>query len=169
MFWFDWMALAIVLVVAITQTVRGAKAGGMGLPLFEAAGLVIAAVAATNLSGSISNALHMQKATVIIILFLVLGVGAFILGRWLFTVTQLTFESLDGLFSFLFGLVAGWTISHMVLRVVIESQGGSTAPILALMNNAYVAREVYQFRGWNWLMQLLFRARLSPEFNPDVG
>ena len=46
MHWFDWMALGIVVVVAILETVRANKSGGMGLALFDAAGVVVAAVAA---------------------------------------------------------------------------------------------------------------------------
>jgi hypothetical protein len=168
MFWFDWMTLGIVLAVAINQTVRGVKAGGMGLPLFEACGLVVAAVASTNLSGGISQAVHMQKSVIMIVLFLLLSIGAFVGARWLFTVTEWSFESLDGFLSFVFGLVAGWTIAHMVLRIIIEFQG-SASPVAAMMPDAQVAREVFQFRGWNWLMRLLFRARLMPEFNPDEG
>jgi len=166
--WFDWMSLAVVVGVAIVQTIRGTKAGGMGLPMFEAAGLVLAAVVATNLSGGVGQALHMQKSVVMIVLFLVLGVGAFVLGRWLFSVTDLSFESLDGLFSFLFGVAAGWTIAHMLLRIIVESQG-VTGPVGSAMANAPVAREIFEFRAWNWLVRLLFRAKLSPDIDPDVG
>lgn len=168
MYWFDWAALAVVLFVAITQTVRGIKAGGMGLPLFEAAGLVVAAVAATNLAGGISQSLRIAKPVVLVAVFVFLAIWAFILGRWLFTLTSLSFESLDGFFSFIFGVVAGWTLAHMLLRVILEFQGPS-GPVAGVLPNALIAREIYLFRGWNWLMQLLFRARLAPEFDPDVG
>ena len=43
MHWYDWMTLVIVVGGAIIQTVRGNKAGGMGLPLFETAGLLAGA------------------------------------------------------------------------------------------------------------------------------
>lgn len=168
MYWFDWMTLAVVMGVAIIQTVRGVKAGGMGLPLFESAGLIVAAVASTNLSGGISESLRVPRPTIIIVLFLALAIGAFILGRWFFTVTNLSFESLDGFLSFVFGLVSGWTVAHMLLRVIVELQGPSGV-VAELMPNAPIGREVFLFRGWNWLVQLLFKARLAPEFNPDVG
>jgi len=168
MLWIDWMTLAIVLGVAITQTVRGVKAGGMGLPMFEAAGFVVAAVAATNLSGGIAQALHMQKAVVMLVMFVLLGVGALFLGRWLYTVTDLSFQSLDGFFSFVFGVVVGWIFAHMVLRIIMGFQG-TGGSVAAVINTAPVAREIFQFRGWNWLMRLLFRVRLGPEFNPDIG
>lgn len=168
MFWFDWMTLAIVLGVTVIQTVRGIKAGGMGLPLFEAAGLVVSAVTATGVAGSVARALHLSKPVVLVSIFFLLAIGAFALGRWLYTVTQLSFESFDGVLSFIFGLVAGWTIGHVVLRVFIESQGPA-GPIAGVMNSTLIAREVLQFRGWNWLVKLLFRARLAPEFNPDIG
>lgn len=166
--WFDWMTLAIVLGVAVVQTIRGSKVDGMGLPLFDAAGLVIAAVAATKLSGGVAQALHLEKTLVMLVLFVLLGVGAFVAGRWLFTVTEWSFGTMDGFFSFVFGVVAGWTIAHMVLRIIIESQG-VTGPVGSAIGSAIVAREVFEFRGWNWLMQLFFKARLGPEFDPDVG
>jgi hypothetical protein len=56
----------------------------------------------------------------------------------------------------------------MVLRIIIMSQGGN-GEIAAQMANSPVAREVYEFRTWNALMRLLFKARLAPEFNPDEG
>jgi len=168
MMWFDWMSLAILLVGAIIQTVRGVKAGGMGLPMFESLCLVVVAVAATNLSGGIAQILHAQKAVVMAVMFILLGVGAFLLGRWLYSITDLSFQSLDGFFSFLFGLVTAYAVAHMALRILIESQG-ATGPVGSALPNAPVAREVFEFRWWNWLVQLLFKAKLGPEINPDVG
>jgi len=162
------MALAIVLGTAITQAVRAVKAGGMGLPLFEGLGLIVAAVGSINLSGPVASTLHMQKSTVLIVIFLILGIGAFIAGRWLFTITSWSFESFDGLLGFLFGVAGGWAVANVVLRVIMESQGVS-GPVATMMGNSLIAREIYEFRAWNWLVRLLFRARLSPEFDPDVG
>jgi uncharacterized membrane protein required for colicin V production len=168
MHWFDWLALGIVVVVTILQTVRGVKAEGMGLPFFEAVGLVVSAVTSVHLSGPVAQALHMQKGTVMIIIFLILGVLSFVLARWLFSLTAFSFQSLDGFFSLLFGLAAGWTIANMVLRIIIESQG-MNGEVATLAASSPVAREVYSFRTWNALMRLLFRAKLGPDFNPDIG
>ncbi len=125
MHWYDWMTLAILVVVTIIQTVRGSKAGGMGLPMFEAAGMVAAAVGATALCHPVAGSVQASEGAVLIVLFLVFAVLAFVLGRWLFTITTLSFESLDGFLSFLFGLAMAWTVAHMVLRVVMVSQGGN--------------------------------------------
>jgi fructose-1,6-bisphosphatase/inositol monophosphatase family enzyme len=65
-------------------------------------------------------------------------------------------------------VAAGWVIAHMVLRIIIMSQGEHGA-VAEAMVNAPIAREVYQFRTWNALMQLLFKAKLGPDFNPDVN
>jgi hypothetical protein len=168
MHWYDWMTLAILVVVTIIQTVRGSRAGGMGLPLFEAFGVVVAAVGATAFTHRLAVMIHVSESVVLLVLFLVFSFVAFVVARWLFTLTALSFESLDGLFSFLFGLVLAWTVAHMVLRVVIMSQGGN-GELATQMANAPVAREVYQFRTWNALMGLLFKAKLAPDFNPDEG
>jgi len=165
---YDWMSLGIVVGVAIIQTVRGVKAGGLGLPMFEAAGLIVAAVGATKLAGPLGASLHVRAGTVMIVLFLVFGVLAFVLGRWLFSVTGTSFQSLDGFFSFVFGLVAGWTVAYMVLRIIIESQGANGA-LASVAATSPVVREVYLFHTWNKIMAVLFRAKLGPEFNPDVG
>jgi len=166
--WYDWITPAILVLVTIIQTVRGSKAGGMGLPLFEAAGVVVAAVAATAFSPSLAGTIHLNEGTVLLVLFIALMVPAFVVGRRLFTLTGLSFQSFDGLFSFLFGLVMAWTIAHMVLRCAVISQGinGEMATNIA---NSPVAREVFTFRSWNALMRLLFKAKLAPDFNPDVG
>jgi hypothetical protein len=168
MHWYDWMTLAIVVVVTIIQTVRGSKAGGMGLPLFEAFGVVAAAVGSTAFTPGLAGMIHVSESVVLLVLFLVFSFVAFVVARWLFTLTGMSFESLDGLFSFLFGLVLAWTVAHMVLRVVIMSQGGN-GELATQVANAPVAREVYQFRTWNALMGLLFKAKLAPDFNPDQG
>ncbi|MEO0078717.1 MAG: hypothetical protein ABIK86_06950 [candidate division WOR-3 bacterium] len=166
--WFDWMSLGIVVGVAIIQTVRGVKAGGLGLPMYEAAGLIVAAVGATKLSGPLGESLHVRAGTTMIVLFLVFGVLALVLGRWLFSLTGTSFQSMDGFFSFIFGIVAGWTIAHMVLRIIIESQGTNGA-VASMAATSPVVREVYLFHTWNKILSLLFRAKLGPEFNPDVG
>ena len=168
MHWYDWMTLLILVAVTIIQTVRGSKAGGMGLPLFEAAGVVVAAVGATAFSHSLAGAIHVGEGVALLVLFLVFAVLAFIVGRWLFTVTALSFESFDGLLSFLFGLVMAWTIAHMVLRVVIASQG-SNGELATHVASSPVVREIFTFRTWNALMKLLFKAKLGPDFNPDQG
>lgn len=168
MLWFDWMVLAIVAGAAVIQAIRAGKAGGMGLPLFEAAGVIVAAAGATGLSGPLAEVLHMQKATAMIVLFVVFTVLAFVVGRSLFSLTNWSFQSMDGFFGFLWGVALGWVIAHMVLRILIESQG-TNGPVAANMDTAIIAREVFQFRTWNSLMQLLFKAKLGPDFNPDVG
>ena len=168
MHWYDWMTVGILVVVTIVQTVRGSKAGGMGLPLFEAGGLVVAAVASTAFAGPLAAMAHMREGVVLVVLFIVLAVIAFGLARWLFSLTGLSFQSFDGLFSFIFGLVAAWTIAHMVLRIVMESQGVN-GELATQMANAPVAREIFQFRTWNRIVGLLFRAKLGPEIDPDVG
>jgi hypothetical protein len=168
MHWYDWMTLAIVVGGTIIQTVRGSKAGGMGLPLFEAGGVIVAAVGATAFTHGLAVTIHVSESVVLLVLFLVFSVVGFIVARWLFTLTGMSFQSLDGLFSFLFGLVLAWTVAHMVLRIIIMSQGGN-GELATQMANAPVAREVYQFRTWNALMRLLFKAKLAPDFNPDEG
>jgi Co/Zn/Cd efflux system component len=167
MHWFDWTALAVVVAVTIVQTIRGAKQG-MGLVLYEALGLVVSAVGATALSGPLADAMHMEKAVVLIVLFLVFGVLAFVLAYLLFTATHWSFESLDGFLSCLFGLVGGWAIAHMVLRVILTSQG-EHGELASALSTSLVCQEIFQFRTWNALLRLLFRAKLGPDFNPDVG
>ena len=168
MHWYDWMTLVVVVGGTIIQTVRGSRAGGMGLPLFEAGGVVAAAVGATAFTHGLAGVIHVSESVVLLVLFLVFSFVAFVVARWLFTLTGMSFQSLDGLFSFLFGLVPAWTVAHMVLRIVIMSQGGN-GEVATQMANSPVAREVYQFRTWNALTGLLFKARLAPEFNPDQG
>ena len=168
MHWYDGMALAIIVVVTIVQIVRGSKAGGMGLPLFEAAGVVVAAAASTAFSRNLSRVIHVRESTVLLALFIAFAVLAFIIARWLFTLTALSLQSLDGFFSFLFGLVLAWTVAHMFLRIMMVSQEGG-GELAANLATSPVAREVYSFRTWNALMRLLFKAKLGPDFDPDVG
>lgn len=168
MWWFDWMALVVVLGGAIIQTLRTSKAGGMGLTLFEFGGLVIAAVGAVNLSSSLAQVLGIQRIVMLVILFLAFAVLGFAVARWFFGLTGWSFESLDALFGFIWGIGAGVVIAHMVLRVIVESQGPNGAVATNIVN-APIAREVFYFKTWNALLNLLFKAKLGPDFNPDVN
>ena len=168
MHWFDWVTLGILVVVTVVQMVRGSRMGGMGVPMFEGLGLVVSAVGATTLSGPLAGVLSMQKSVVMIILFLVFAVLAFVVAHWLFSLTGWSMQSMDGFFSFVFGLVGAWAIANMVLRIILASQpmNGELAMHAA---DSPIFREVFQFRTWNALMRLLFRAKLGPDIDPDVG
>ncbi|MBM3314538.1 CvpA family protein [candidate division WOR-3 bacterium] len=178
MMWYDWMCLGIVLAAAITQSIRGTKAGGMGLPLFEALGIIVAGFAATKLYAPLGRALGLgdNKWIALIAIFVVLCVVAFLVARWLFTILSWSFESMNAMFSFLWGVAAGWVIANVALRVVIEIQGGATGAVGAIVlgseevrRQAPIANEIMNFRTWHAIMRLLFKAKLGPDFNPDVG
>ncbi|MBN2464200.1 hypothetical protein JXD38_01055 [candidate division WOR-3 bacterium] len=165
MSWFDGMTLAIMALVAIVQTVRGIKAGGMGLPFFEAAGVVIAAVAATALSPGLAGSIHVRQSTVLLTLFIVFSVLAFIVAHGLFAATSLSFQSLDGVLSMLCGLVMAWVVGHMFLRIMIGSADSESVEAIA---NSPVAREILRFRTWHALLRLLFKAKAGPEIDPGL-
>jgi len=160
--WHDWATLVVMAAVTIVQTMRGIRAGGVGLPLFEAAGAIVAAAAATALSRGIAGSLHFDESTVLFVLFVVFLALAFFVARWLFALTNLSFQSLDGVLSLLCGVAMAWAIGHMFLRIMIGSAGVEAGDVIA---NSPVAREVYQFRTWNALMHLLFKAKGS-DFEP---
>jgi hypothetical protein len=164
--WYDWITLVTMVLVTSIQTVRGIRAGGMGLPLFEALGVVVSAAAATFFARMLAGSIQARESTVMLALFLVFSLLALFVARWLFALTALSLQSLDGIFSVLCGLVMAWAIAHMFLRVMIGSEGGETAEAIA---NSPVAREVYQFRTWNALMRLLFKAQAVPDFDPTEG
>ncbi len=140
----------------------------MGLTLFEMIGLVASGVAANTFSPPIAQLIGVPPVVVLIVLFIGLMVLSLIFARWLFGLTGWTFGSLDGFFGFVWGFVTGWVIAHMILRVVITSQGPQGAVAMNILN-APLAREVYYFKTWNAIMNLLFKVRLGPEFNPDIG
>jgi hypothetical protein len=166
MSWYDLITLVIMAIVTIVQTVRGSKAGGVGLPLFEAAGVIVAAAAATSLARVLAGSLHARNSTVMLALFIALSVVAFLVARWLFALTTLSFQSLDGILSVFCGLAMAWAVAHMFLRITIGSAEGESADIIA---NSPVAREVYQFHTWNALMRLLFKAKAGADFDPTEG
>ncbi len=168
MHWYEWMTIGIMVVVTILQTVRGVKAGGMGLPLFEAAGVIVAAVASTSFAHGLAGAIHINESVALLGLFIAFAFLGFIVARWLFALTDLSFQSLDGFFSFAFGFIMAWAIAHMFLRIMISAQGPNGEIAVDIPKSAIV-REIFQFRTWNSLMQLLFRAKLAPDFNPNQG
>jgi uncharacterized membrane protein required for colicin V production len=164
--WFDGLTLAIMALVTVVQTVRGIRAGGMGLPFFEALGVVVAAVAATSLSPELARSIHVRESTVLLVLFIVLAVLAFVAAHWLFAFAPLSFQSLDGVLSLLCGLAMAWTVGHMFLRIMIGSADSESVEAIA---NSPVAREVLRFRTWHALLRLLFKAKAGPEFDPSLN
>jgi len=164
--WYDWVTLVIMAVVIIAQTVRGIRAGGIGVPLFEAAGGVVAAVATTAVSRGVADATHLNEGTVMFVLFLAFLALAFVVAHWLSALVPLPFQSLDGILSVLCGLVLAWAVGHMFLRIMIGSEEGEMAQAIVY---SPVAREVFQFRTWNELMQMLFGATADPSFKPTEG
>jgi hypothetical protein len=159
--WYDWTALLIIAASTIAQIVRGSKSG-FGLPLFEAAGAVVAAVAATALSLGLAGVIHVNQGVTLPVLFVVFAGIAVVLADWLFALTGWSPKPRDGAYSILFGLVLGWAIAHVFLGIVVAAQGANG--VATEMAHAPVAREVYQFRTWNALMRLFTPAGRGPNF-----
>jgi len=155
------MALLIIAASTIIQVVRGSKEG-FGLPLFEAAGAVVAAVAATALSRWLTGVIHVHQGVVLPVLFFVLAGIALIVARWLFTLTGWSFRSYDGACSIPFGLGLGWAIAYVFLGIVVAAQGANG--VATQIAHAPVAREVYQFRTWNALTRPFVTAKHGPDF-----
>lgn len=162
--WYDWLTLVIMALVTFIQTIRGIRAGGFGLPLFEAAGVVVAAVAATSFARGLAGALHSRESTAMFVLFIAFSFAAFVVARWLFALTALTFHSFDGILSVSCGLVMAWAVAHMFLKIMIGSADSESPDVVA---NSPVAREVLQFRTWNALLRLLFKAKTGQDM--DLG
>jgi hypothetical protein len=163
--WHDWVTLAIMVTVVVVQTVRGSKTTA-GLTMFEAAGGVIAAAAATALAPGLAGAIRTNEYTVLFALFVAFLVVAFLLAHWLYAMTGLSFQSFDGVLSLFFGLVLAWAFAYMFLRIMIGSAEGESAQAIA---NSPVASEVFQFRTWNALLRLLFKAKVGPDLDPTEG
>ena len=164
--WYDWVVLAIMAVVTVVQTMRGIRAGGFGLPLFETAGVVVAVAATTAFGRGLAEQIRVNQGTVMFALFVAFSLAAFFVARYLFALTQLTFQSLDGILSVLCGFVMAWAVAHMFLRIMIGSEGGQTADMLV---GSPIAREILQFRTWNALIRLLLNTQAGPTVDPDLG
>jgi hypothetical protein len=162
MSWYDWVTLVLIGAVTVIQTVRGIRAGGVGLPLFEAAGVVLAAAAATYFAHGLAGPLHARESVTMLALFIAFSFLAFIVARWLFALTALSFQSLDGVLSVLCGFVMAWAVAHMFLRIMMGTGGPETAQGIA---GSPIASEVLQFRSWNSLMRMLFKVK-SSEIDP---
>ena len=132
------------------------------MPLFEAVGAVVAAVAATAVSRSLAEATRADQGVILPVLFLVFAGIALIIVDWLFALTGWSPRPQDGAYSILFGLVLGWVVAHVFLGIVVAAQGANG--VATEMAHAPVAREVYQFRTWNALIRLFTPAGRGPGF-----
>lgn len=160
--WFDWLSVAIVLVMAIIQTIRTSKAGSMSLTFFEMGGLIVAAFGANVFAGPLAQATGIQRVIVLIVLFLIFAMLGLVFAHWLFAITGWSFAPFDSFFGFIWGVAAGWVIAHMVLRIIIEYQGPKGA-IASTIANAPIGKEIYYFKGWNAVMNFLFKLGLGPD------
>ncbi|MFO7676281.1 MAG: hypothetical protein R6X12_08210 [bacterium] len=167
MLWFDWMTLGIILAVAVLQAVGAAKVDGFSLALFQALFVSLAAVAAVALYRPLALALNLERWVALAGLFIVLGIAALLLGRLAYSFTGWSFGTFDAPLGFIFGLVTGWAVAHVVLRVIVEKQGYS-GPVAQNLARAPVAAEVYWFRTWNKLASVLFKARFGGREMWDV-
>lgn len=168
MLWFDWMTAGIVLAVAIIETIRARNSGGFGQALFDALGLVVAALGSTWLAEPVANVLGAAKWAVMLVAFVLLAIGALVAARTVFSAFEWSSDSFDGGLSFLFGIACGWIVANMVLRIIVTQQG-DLGQVAVMMQNAPVAREVFQFRTWNSLMNRFFKLNLGPKINVDIG
>ncbi|MEO0067664.1 MAG: hypothetical protein ABIK23_00805 [candidate division WOR-3 bacterium] len=166
--WFDWVSIGIVVAMAIIQTVRTSKAGSMSLALFEMGGLIVAALGANVFAGPVSQAIGMQRAIVLIVLFFIFTMLGFFFAQWLFATIGWSFAPFDTFLGLIWGVAAGWVIAHMVLRIIMELQGPKGA-VASTIGNAPVAGEIYYFKGWNALMRFLFKVGLGPDSTLDVN
>ena len=160
--WFDWMTAGIILAVAIVEFVRARTSGGFGQVLFDAIALIIAALGSTWLAQPLGSVIGGERWLLTLILFAVLSIGVLIISRVLFSFTEWSSDSFDSLLSILFGIACGWIIANMVLRIIILKQG-DLGPVNAMMANAPIAREVFQFRLWNSLIEWFSNLNLGPE------
>jgi hypothetical protein len=156
MSWYDWVTLVIMATVTAVQTIRGIRAGGVGLPLFEAACMVVAASAATYFAPGLAGPFHARESTMMLALFMAFSFIAFVVARWLFALTGLTFHAFDGVLSLFCGVVMAWVVAHMFLRIMAGSGGAETADGIA---SSPIAREVLQFQSWNSLVRWLFKVK----------
>ena len=163
MSWYDWVTLILIGAVTVIQTVRGIRAGGFGLTMFEAAGVVVAAAAATYFAHGLAGPLHARESVTMLALFIAFSFLAFIVARWLFALTALSFQSLDGILSVLCGFVMAWAVANMFLRIMMGSGGPETAEGIA---SSPLAREVLQFQSWKSLMRTLIKVKAGSDFDP---
>ena len=130
--------------------------------MFEAAGAVVAAVAAAALSRGLAGTIRVNQGVMLPVLFVVFAGIALIVADWLFALTGWSSKSHGGAYSILFGLVLGWAIAYVFLGIVVAAQGANG--VATEMAQAPVAREVYQFRTWSAVMRLFTPARHGPNF-----
>ena len=80
MSWYDWVTLILIGAVTVIQTVRGIRAGGFGLTMFEAAGVVVAAAAATYFAHGLAGQLHARESVTMLALFIAFSLYGLSLG-----------------------------------------------------------------------------------------
>ncbi len=159
----DILGIGVILFFAILQTIRGRN--GMGKPLFEMIGVIIAAFASVSWYEGLAKISGISPALAIAILFILLGFLSIFFANLLFSITDWSFESLDMFFSFFFGIALGWAVSHILFNLLILSYG-KASPFAYAVEESRVAKEILEFKTFKAIIALLYRAKLGPEITP---
>lgn len=156
----DILIPLFILIVATVQAIRGK--GGMGKILFEMVAFILALVIANRYKEGISALIKLDIPFTFLITFIILLIIFLYLAYLLFNITEWSLGNLDSFFSFLFGIAIGWVICFVVikflyLRYTEESEIGF------LLSSSKMAKEIYYFKTYNKIVELLHKARLGPE------
>lgn len=156
----DILILFFILIVAIIQAIRGKN--GIGKPLFEMIAFILALVISNRYKESLSGLIKLDVCWAFLISFVILLIIFIYLAYLLFNITEWSWGSFDSFFSFLFGIAIGWVICYFVIKF-LYLRYGEHSDIGFILSSSSVANEIYHFKAFNKLAELLYKARLMPE------
>ncbi|MEO0097238.1 MAG: CvpA family protein [candidate division WOR-3 bacterium] len=149
-----------ILIVAIIQAIRGRA--GMGKPLFEMVAFILALVLANHFKEGLSSLIKLDIYWTFLITFIILLIILLYLAYLLFNITEWSLGNLDSFFSFLFGIAIGWVICFFVIKFLYLKYT-EESEIGLLLSSSKMANEIYYFKTYNKIVELLYKAKLGPE------
>ncbi|MCS7250002.1 MAG: CvpA family protein [candidate division WOR-3 bacterium] len=156
----DILIPLFILIVAIIQAIRGKN--GMGRILFEMIAFIMALVIANRYKEGISTLLKLDISLTFLITFIVLLIIFIYLAYLLFNITEWSLGNLDSFFSFIFGIAIGWVLCFSVIKFLYLKYT-ENSEIGFLLSSSKMANEIYYFKTYNKILELLHKARLGPQ------
>jgi uncharacterized membrane protein required for colicin V production len=144
----------LILAIIALQTFRG-----FGRALFDALALYCTLLLATFVASS-SAAMHISSSVagtesfMFVVTFIVVGVLAIFLSRWVYGTVLLNLGMFEHLFGLVAGIACGLILAHAIVQgIAIGTQGSSDTDIIAASS---IGQECLTFNSYHALVDTLY-------------
>ena len=154
MTWFDIVAIALILLIAWIESLRG-----FGRAIFDFVGGLIALKIATFVAGPLAKAAPLlqpeshAEAFWLSVVFLLQVIIIIIATKFIYETTLLSLDVLDPVVGGLLGCASGIVVAHIFIRILLVAYANTDFGTAVL--NSFVGQEVIMFRSYHAVVHTL--------------